>query len=410
MAAHAKLSASGSKRWLKCTLSAAIESAFPEEDSNFSREGTCAHAVANCRLLAWLMRGTAADQDETLVGGYAEFYNPDFESAVASFVSYTQQRVQELFDLHGEDSVIVLLEQRLDFSRWVPEGFGTGDVVAVYPGGILVIDLKFGAGVYVSPFVNSQLRLYALGAYDRLSTVFDVDSIETVIHQPRKDNVSGETFSTLELLEWADELVVPRAKIAWAALQGDRSEARYSPGPHCHETFCKARFVCGARARYAMELEEMPEAGNDIKLLSVDQLEDLADRADHAIKWASDARRFLLAQANNGHVELKRYKLTEGRSERTIVNETVALSRLMAAGYKLTDISGAPVTKIKGVGALDALVGGSAKLAEILGDAMVKPPGALKLISRDSPAKAADPRPPEPTGPSAQEAFGSVTD
>jgi hypothetical protein len=384
--AHAKLGASSSKRWTACTMSPAMEQGLPDEDSEFSKEGTCAHAVGETRLRNWL--GIGPHDDESLVPDYETFFNKEFSDHVDTYVNYVIDRVEELRKQHGEANVTVLLEQRLDFSRWVPQGFGTGDVVICVPGKIIIIDLKFGAGIYVSGLDNSQMRLYALGAYNRYNLLYDFSEVEAVIVQPRKDNISGQTINVDDIdgiLTWADELIVPRAAIAWAALQGDRSQARFSPGSHCSETFCKARFTCAARARYMLEIAEMPFSLDEPDSLTVPQLESVVDRADLAIKWAKDVQGYLLTQASAGKIELQRYKVVEGRSIRTISDQQAAAKLLMSNGFKAADIYKEP--ELQGLGALEKLVG-KKNLTELLGDLLTKPPGKPTLTS------AQDDRPP----------------
>lgn len=392
-AAHAVLGASGYKKWSTCTMSVAVEKDLPDEESDYSREGTYAHACGEALLRCYLSGNDGADvelatamMDPKVSEDAAEFYNETFARHVQNFVDYTIARIEELREEHGEDQVIVLLEQRLRFDRWVPQGFGTGDVVIIVPGKIIVIDLKFGAGVYVDGVRNGQIRLYALGAYDKFHVLYDFRSVEVVIHQPRMNNVSGETVELegeLGLLAWADTLVVPRAKIAWAAYNGDYSEARFAPGKHCSECFCKARFVCAARAKHLLELAELPYTGDEPHTLTVEQMEAVVTKADLAAKWAKDVQAYLLSQASKGKVELRRFKLVEGRSFREITDPRKAADLLMRNGYAATDVYKPP--ELVGLGELEHLVG-KKKLTELLGELLHKPTGKLTLASVDDSA------------------------
>ena len=391
--AHAVLSASGAKKWLTCTLAPAMEKGLPDELSEFNREGTCAHAVGEFRLAGWLDQFHLQDfTTESQVPDYDEFFDEAFDDYVQEYVDFVIGKVAELREQHGEANVVVLLEQRLDFSKWVPEGFGTGDVVIIVPGKVIVIDLKFGQGVFVNGEDNEQLKLYGLGAFDRYSAVFDLDEVEVWIHQPRKSNVSGETIRVADiggLITWAEQLVAPRAAIAWAAYNGDRSKARFHPGSHCSSGFCKARFNCAARARFELEAGDLPYVLNEPDTLSVEQLEGLVGRAEGVAKWVGDCKRYLLSQAEQGLAVLSRFRLGEGRSNRRITDVPAAAALLMGAGHAAGDIYKDP--KLRSLGELEALVG-KKKLAELLLDVIVKPPGKATLVPVESKAPSVEPR------------------
>lgn len=395
-AAHAVLGASGWKKWSTCTMAPAVEKDLPEEDSDFSREGTYAHACSEALLRCYLSGNDGPDtevaaelMDPARNEDAAEFYNETFYRHVDNFVSYVIQRYEELQEEHGRENVVMLLEQKLVFDKWVPEGFGTADVVIIVPGKIIVIDLKFGAGVYVEGKGNGQTRLYALAAWLAYNPVYEFDQVEAVIHQPRMNNVSGETIKVTGfggLLDWAENVVVPRAAIAWAAYNGDYSQARFAPGKHCSETFCKARFTCAARAKYLLEIAELPYMGEEPHMLTVDQLEAVIGKADMAAKWAKDVQAYLLRQAETGKVQLKQYKLVEGRSFREITKPAEAAQILMRNGYSAAKVYKEP--ELANLGDLERLVGAK-KLSELLGDLLHKPTGKLTLQPLDDSKPAA---------------------
>lgn len=382
---HAILGASSSKRWLRCTMSAAAEAPFPNEESEFAAEGTFGHALAEAWLAVYLSGNDGAEiyaaEELAKSEDGQKYLTPEFAEAVQSYVDYVVERYERLVAQHGRQNVQFFLEERLDFSRWVPEGFGTGDTTIVYPGGVLVCDLKMGQGIEVDGVNNSQLRLYALGAYDRYNTLYDIEEVETVVHQPRLHNVSGDKFAVRELLTWAEELVRPRAAIAWAAVQGDTTLARFSPGEHCASTFCRARFTCPARARHALEEAEKPWAFQDPTQLTVDQLESLVGKARAITKWANDIERYLISRAATGEVQLQRYELVEGRIYRSITDAQAAAAVLIKNGFRASDIYKDP--ELKNLTTLEKLVGPK-RLAELLGDTLTKPPGKPTLAPRGS--------------------------
>lgn len=378
--AHAKLSASGFKKWSACTMSAYMERDIEDEDSDYSREGTCAHAVAETRLRNYL--GEGPHDDESLVPDYSEFYNREFSDHIDTYVEYVIKTIEECRKKYGAKNVVVMLEQRLDFSQWVPEGFGTGDVVIIMPGRVIVIDLKFGQGVRVTD--KGQLRLYGLGAYHAYHLLYDFSQVEVVIHQPRLSNVAAETLDVEGpegILAWADELVVPRAAIAWAALHGDFSQARFSPGEHCSSGFCKARFKCAARARYMLEAAEQPWSLRDPEELTPEQLERVYDRAAIATKWMGDVKSYLVKSASRGLIELSRYEVVEGRSNRVVRDPVKAAHVLIHNGYKPGEIYKDP--ELVNLTQLEKLVGAK-NLTELLGDLLHKPPGAPTLAPKGS--------------------------
>ncbi|MBV8657965.1 MAG: DUF2800 domain-containing protein, partial [Burkholderiales bacterium] len=359
------------------------------------REGSCAHGVSECRIRQWLASNgvtIAGETDESLVPDYDEFFSTAFSASVQAYVDFATGKIEEAWEQHGRENVVILLEQRLDFSRWVSEGFGTGDLVLIVPGKVIVIDLKFGAGVFVDGEDNSQIRLYGLGAYASYDVLYDFEEVEVWIAQPRKDNYGGETLTVEELLAWADAEVKPKAQIAWAAYMGDRSQAKFVPGRHCKDGFCKARFTCTARALDALGVWEDPRIQNGPDTLPLDVVESLLWRAYPIVAWHKDAEKHVLTQANSG-AALTKYKLVEGRSNRVIKDEVAAYKKLLEhAGensYSPDDLVTIP--ELRGLTDLEQIVG-KKKLTEILGDLIEKPKGAVKLAPINSNKEAVEPK------------------
>lgn len=373
--AHAVLGASGAKKWMTCTMSAYMEKGIKDEGSTFSREGTFAHKLSEHRLQLWLDIPLDAPTEQD-VPGHGEFYSAELSDYVDEYVEYVKSRVVELRQEHGVENVVVLLEQRLNFSRWVPEGFGTGDVVIIVPGKAVVIDLKFGKGVFVDGENNPQPKLYGLGAFVAFDALYDIAHVEVVIHQPRMSNVSGETLAVADLLAWAEEQVAPRAKVAWAAYNGDQSGAWFAPGEHCSSGFCKARHNCAARANWNMSLDSEPFARAEPDTLTTEQLEAISERADVLAKWASDVKAYLLKQAETGAVTLTRFKLVEGRSNRVITDEAQAARVLTEAGYSEQDIYKEP--ELRGITMLEKAIGAK-KFQTLMGELVKKPAGKTTL-------------------------------
>lgn len=426
--AHAVLSASGVKKWASCPASAAFEDWVPEEDSTFSREGTYAHALGEAMLRAWLEPSPAHDaavaelRDTQECEEAAEFWTEELEAAVLTYVEYVKERVEQR---RAEDpQAQVLLETRVDFSTWVPEGFGRCDVTIVGTGFVEVIDLKAGAGVRVDGRENWQLRLYALGAAAMFGAVFDFERIKTAIVQPRMDNITGESITVDELLDWAETVIVPRAQLAWDAYATrQRFETRgsysqrairvalrdagvaFAPGEHCVSGFCKIRHTCNARAKYMLDAAQVPWALDEPSSLTTEQLESVVDGARAAVRWLSGCESYLLAQAASGRVKLATHEVVESRTQRVIRDHAGAAQALMANGFAASDIYSSPT--LKGVTVLQKLVG-KAKFEEIMERFIGRTQGFPKLAPLDSGEAPYAPQPDTTKTQSADDAFGSL--
>jgi hypothetical protein len=311
--AHAVLSASGSKKWLTCTPSARFESDFPEETSEFSAEGQHAHELAELKLRYFLGEHTEREYEEKLARLKTNrFWSAELAEYVGQYVDHAVSRIHDARSISPD--AVVLVEARLDFSVWIPGGFGTGDLVLVYGRTVEVIDLKFGRGYRVDAEGNTQLRIYGLGALHHLGHLFEIDQIRTTIFQPRLDHISTEEISSTELLRWANEYVAPRAQLAW------RGEGNFVAGEHCTSGFCRARFQCPARAEEAYALARRSFALQSPELLSEEQLTEALIKAPAVIQWLHDIQAFAFRQAEAG-IPINGFKLVEGRSVRRLVDQ-----------------------------------------------------------------------------------------
>lgn len=243
MTAHAKLSASGAVRWLACPPSANFELQFPDKSSSFAEEGTLAHKIAEEKLRQFMMPNSVLTyKDDPL-------YKEEMEGYTDLYVDYVKSVL-----LAFKQEPYWAIEQKVDFSDVVPNGFGTADCLIVSGNVLHIVDLKYGKGVEVSAENNPQLRLYAYGAMRFCAPIYEVKKIRMTIFQPRLNNVSKAEISAEELTKWAAETVKP------IALQADAGEGEFSPGTHCR--FCKAKAVCKARADALMELDPLAEEWN----------------------------------------------------------------------------------------------------------------------------------------------------
>lgn len=353
---HAKLSASGAYRWLACPPSAMLEAELPESTSSYAEEGTRAHDLAEGKLTAWIKHKKRPRAEDA-----------EMEEAVGRYVDVVLERYAEAVD-HSPDAVL-LVEQRLDFSPWVPEGFGTGDAVIIADDTLEVVDLKYGKGVPVSAKGNPQMRLYALGAYHTYGSLYDFAKVRMTIVQPRLDSVDTDELTVEELLGWAKDEVKPKAQTAWEG-GGD-----FAAGDHCK--FCKLRATCRARAEKNMELAAFDFA--PAPTLSVEEVADILKKADELATWAKDVQAHALDQAENHGVRYPGWKLVEGRSNRKITDEEEAARKLVSDGYDEDEIWRKSLQTIT---ALEKLVG-KKKLGELLADQITKPAGKPVLVPED---------------------------
>lgn len=354
--AHAILSASASSRWLHCTPSARLERKFPDASSPYALEGSRAHAYAEQFLNLFLKTG------KTIV---AIKDNAEMQEAVQAYVNICIEKINEARTASPDAQIKV--EQRLDFSRWVPEGFGTGDMVMVSDKYFEIVDLKYGKGVPVSAVDNSQMRLYALGMYDAFGYLYGADEVRMTIVQPRLDSVSTETISVEDLLTWG-ETVKKKAKIAF------KGGGEFCTGNHCR--FCKARNTCRAHAEY--ELKNVKE---DLQTAELEDFEisDILLRAKGIKTWLDGLEAYALGKALDGY-EWPGMKLVEGRSNRKITDDEIAAYQLLNAGF------GAEVIykpkALRSITDLEKLCG-KKMFGELMSGVIEKPPGKPTLVSAD---------------------------
>lgn len=234
---HAKLSASGSSRWMNCPGSVVLEALFTgyEETSPFAEEGTQAHALAEKRLNT-ILKGKSTDE-------LRKTADPEMWAFTGNYVDYCTNLIDD-GNLKGE-LVRAYVEKTVEFTDYVPHGFGTVDFGVIVGDDLHIVDLKYGKGVKVSAIGNTQERAYALGMLQQLGFIFDnIKTVTTHIVQPRIDNVSAETLTVEELTEWGEKELKPKAKRAY---KGTRL---YEVGKQCK--FCKAKALCRARAENIM--------------------------------------------------------------------------------------------------------------------------------------------------------------
>ena len=360
---HALLSASSAKRWMTCTPSARWEATLPDSDSPFAAEGTVAHALAEEMLTCWLNRRAFIAADSETIKNNASIYSSSMNVYVHDYVEKVTAAFEQ-YALAGKEPRMYL-EQKVNFSQWVPEGFGTSDVVIVADNVLHIIDLKYGKGVPVDAEGNPQLRCYALGAYQAFKALEDFDTVTMEIIQPRLDSDTVETLALDDLLIWAAEELRPKAEMAY------RGEGLFHPTDEACR-FCKGRNQCRYNAAKQLELGRI-EGGKGPEM-SPTEIAGVLERVDSLTKWASGLKEWALEQAVNHGAAFPGFKLVTGRSNRIISDKNEAVAKLEAAGYGPDQ-----TCTLLGLSDLEKIVG-KKQLADVLDDLIIKPDGKPTLV------------------------------
>ena len=362
MAKHAKLSPSSSHRWLECTPSANLEAEFENKTNPAAEEGTAAHALCEHKLKRALKK-----RSKRPVSGYDSDEMEECSDAYVQFVLESYEAAKQ----NCKDPLI-MIEQKVDFSEYVPDGFGTADCLIVSDDKLHVIDFKYGTGVLVDAKDNPQMKCYALGALTLFDSLYDIQEVSMTIFQPRRENVCTWTIPIHELLQWADEVLKPKAQLA---LKG---EGEFHSGPWC--TFCRAEARCRARSEEKLQLAQ--EEFRLPPLLTDEEIEEILAVIPELTKWANDLMAYASEAAIEHGKQWKGFKVVEGRSNRKYKDETKVAEACKEAGY--TDIyrqSLIPLTE------MEKLMG-KETFKKILGDFIIKPLGKPTLVPETDKRKA----------------------
>ena len=349
---HAMLSASSAHRWLNCTPSARLEQEFKDRQTEAAAEGTAAHALAEYKL-----RRALHQQAKRPVSRYA---NSEMDEYTEDYAQFVQEAIAEAKRYCADP--VVHIEQRLDFSDYVPDGFGTGDCVIVADRRLHIIDFKYGQGVLVEAEHNPQMMLYALGALHVYDALYDVDEVSMTIYQPRRANVSTWTISVDELKAWAENELRPRARLAYAG------EGEYCPGAWC--MFCRAAVKCRARAEDKLRLAQYEFAQPPV--LTDGEIAGILGKLDDLVRWATDIREYALNAALSG-VHFDGWKVVEGRANRRYTDEAAAAQAVIATGHDPYE------HRLLGISAMEKLLGRK-KFSEVLGELVERPQGKPTLV------------------------------
>lgn len=362
---HAILSASGASRWMNCTPSARIEERIKESRSIHADEGTLAHEFANFELEKYFDRITEKEYNREIKKLRKNpLYYDGMEDEVAKYTEY----VIEVFNVANQNTpggATIQIEEKLDFSHIVEQGFGTGDSIVIADGIMEITDLKFGIGVKVFAEENPQLKLYGLGALRIFDLAYDIHTVRLTIFQPRLDHVDSWDIPIEDLQKWAEEEVKPKSQLAY------EGEGELKVGDWCK--FCKAKAMCRAMADHNLALAK--HEFRDPHRLSEEEFLEIYSQIDLLVDWASSIGKFMLSEAIDGK-EWSGFKVVEGRSNRKWSDEDQVIEILKGLGYSDSQIS---KSTLKGIADIEKLVGKN-DFAPKLSDKVIKPQGAPTLV------------------------------
>lgn len=381
---HALLSASGAHRWLRCTGSPLLEKEFPDTTSVYAKEGTLAHELCELKLKKYttvMPKGTYTRAHNKIMK--SELWQNEMESTSETYLEY----VKEIM-LSCEIAPAVLIEKRVDFSRYVPEGFGTADCLILAGDTLHVIDYKHGKGVVVDADHNPQMMLYALGAMSELSLLYRFKFVHMTIVQPRVNNISEFTMTADELIEWGEKVVKPKAE---AAMSG---KGEFEAGDWCR--FCRAKQQC--KTRYESNDSLYPELSerHDPRLITLAELGEYLKRGKDMAAWLEDMKEYALSESLAG-ADVPGWKAVEGRGSRAFTDADEAVDTLIKSGI---DESVLYERRVLTLAQMEKAVGKKA-FGELVGDLVVKNPGKPTLVEES------DKRPRITNRPTAADVFNS---
>lgn len=348
--AHALLSASSSHRWLECPPSAVANEAYPNQDTVFTQEGTLAHETAE------MVASGRFKPESIVVGGVGNPVTKEMVECAKEYADYIEEHKKS-------NDAIVLLEQRVDFSPWVPDGFGTCDCIIIQDETLTIIDYKYGQGVAVSATNNPQMKLYALGAMNDYGIALDVKKVEMHIFQPRMNNISTDTLTVEELMKWAEKTVKPTAE---KAIKG---KGKYAPGEHCR--FCQHAGKCRALTKLCTEYLDTHGLRVALPVLAPHEVADVLRMEPMVTLWLKKVKEQAMTTLMNGE-ELPGYKLVEGKLGNRKWKDEGEVAATLAPLYSKEEYT---ETRLLSPSQMDKAIG-KKKVAELLEGLIERAPGA----------------------------------
>lgn len=363
MAEHAFLSPSGASRWMECPPSVHLEKQFPYSSNEAADEGTFAHHVSEHLIKNhFKLISKQVFEHEMKTIRKHRFFSKELESYCYDFMNVVVDKYNSL-----EDPTIIV-EQKVDLSRYIKEGFGTIDCCIVANHELHIFDLKYGKGVFVDAHKNKQMMIYALGALDNIELLYHTSNVHVNIFQPRLNNFSSYQISVDDLTKWAITELVPKAELAY------NGDGDYKAGDHCK--FCKAKANCRTLHDYNMSLANL--AFKDIDTLTDKEIANVLSKSDLFKNWLNELEEMALKEAVENNKKWPGFKLVEGRSNRKYTNEKKIIDVLKENKYDENLYMTQP--QLVGITTLEKNLGKN-EMNELIGSYIHKPPGAPTLVS-----------------------------
>lgn len=381
---HALLSASGAHRWLHCTGSPLLEKDFPDSTSVYAQEGTLAHELCELKLMAYtgeITKRKLTSMKNKLMK--SELWQPEMDSTSEAYLDYIKD-----ITMSYTVKPVILTEKKVDFSRYVPDGFGTADCLVLAGDTLHVVDYKHGKGVVVDADHNPQMMLYALGAMSELSLLYRFKFVHMTIVQPRANNISEFTMTADELTEWGESVVKPKAE---AAISGN---GEFEAGDWCR--FCRAKRQCKTRYESNDSLYSELSVQHDPRLVTLNELGEYLRRGRDMAAWLEDMKEYALSESLAG-AEVPGWKAVEGRGSRVFTDTDEAVDTLIKNGI---DESVLYERRVLTLAQMEKAVGKKA-FGELVGDLVIKNPGKPTLVEES------DKRPRITNQPTAADVFNS---
>lgn len=362
MASHALLSASSSHRWLHCTGAPRLEATFPDTTSEYAKEGTLAHELCELKLKKYtttMAKGTYTRAYNKIKKN--ELWAPEMDETTDVYLEYIKSIM-----LSYKVAPVVVIEKRVDFSQYVPEGFGTADCIILAGDTLHIVDYKHGKGVVVDADHNPQMMLYALGAMHDYSLLYKFKTIKMTIVQPRVNNISEFEMPSDELRKWGEEVVAPKAKEAY-----EMEAHTFEAGAWCG--FCRAKAQCRTRCEHFNAMHSLTT--KDPRLISLEELGTYLEHGKDIESWYKDIKEYALSESLAG-AEVPGWKAVEGRGSRVFQDGDTAIQTLINGGV---DESILYERKVLTLAQIEKAIG-KKEFNELVGDQVVKNPGKPTLV------------------------------
>ena len=365
---HALLSASGAHRWMECTPSARLEDMFPDTSGEAAKEGTLAHELAELKVRHYFYTVDFGKRKLTTAINKLkkeELWQDEMMGYTDDYVDYLKS-IAMAFD----NIPYVAIEKRVDFSTFVPQGFGTADCILISGGVLHIVDFKYGKSPdgRVEAEHNPQMLLYALGAYNAYTMLYPIAEIRLSIVQPRiPDGISEWSCTVQELLEFGQQV----KELAALAFKG---EGEFKPSKKTCK-YCRARTTCRARAEENVRLAFF--ADKKPPLITNEEVGKFLLQGEDVAKWLKDLQEYALSECLAGK-EVPGWKAVEGRGSRDFTNQDEALKTLKDSGFDEAVLyKREPYTLAQ----LEKTVG-KKEFSELVGMYIVKNPGKPTLAKQ----------------------------